>query len=69
VDRKVVANSSVLIFLSKIGLLRLLKELFGVIYIPNAVYREVVIEGGERPGVVMVRKSDWIKVISIKISP
>ena len=68
-DRKVVANSSVLIFLSKIGLLRLLKELFGVIYIPNAVYREVVIEGGERPGVVMVRKSDWIKVISIKISP
>ena len=57
-DRKVVVNSSVLIFLSKIGLLHLLKELFGVVYIPDAVYREVVIEGGERPGAIMEKKSD-----------
>jgi len=45
VAKRVVANSSVIIFLSKIGLLYLLKRLFGDIYIPEAVYREVVIEG------------------------
>ena len=62
-DRKVVVNSSVLIFLSKIGLLHLLRELFGVVYIPDAVYREVVIEGGGRLGAIMVKKSDWISFL------
>lgn len=64
--RRVVANSSVLIFLSKIGLLGILRKLFEEVYIPDAVYREVVIEGGERPGAKEVKNADWIRTISIK---
>jgi len=66
VARRVVANSSVLIFLSKIGLLGILRKLFEEVFIPDAVYREVVIEGGERPGATEVKNASWIRTISIK---
>jgi len=66
VARIVVANSSVLIFLSKIKLLDILKKLFGTVYIPEAVYHEVVVEGGERSGAIEVKKADWVKIVHIK---
>ncbi|MEB3760630.1 MAG: hypothetical protein GSR81_07285 [Desulfurococcales archaeon] len=48
-NRIVVSDSSPLIHLSQIGRLNLLKEFFGELLIPPAVYREVVI-GGRTPG-------------------
>ena len=57
---KVVVNSTPLIHLSAMGRLDLLKMLFREILIPEEVYEEVVLLGGERAGSVEVRKADWI---------
>ena len=63
---EVVSNSSPIIHLSKIGRLDLLKFLFDTIKIPEAVYKECVIEGGYRPEVKIIRDAKWIKVVNIK---
>ena len=47
---RVVADSSCLISLSQIKQFELLKELFSEVYIPNAVYEEVVVKGKDEPG-------------------
>jgi predicted nucleic acid-binding protein len=47
---RVVADSSCLIGLSQIGLFNLLKELFSEVYIPDAIYDEVVINGKDEAG-------------------
>jgi predicted nucleic acid-binding protein len=44
---KVVANSGPLMALGKLGLLDLLGYLYGQVYIPSAVYNEVIIRGLE----------------------
>lgn len=60
---KVVSNTSVLIGLSSIGLLQLLRDRFPEgILIPEAVWREVVVEGGDRPGAQDVSEANWIEV-------
>lgn len=41
----VVSNAGPLMALSKLNLLHLLKELYGVVHIPRSVYREVIGEG------------------------
>lgn len=63
----VVADSSCLIALSSIGRLELLREFYKKIYIPEAVYEEVVIQGSNRTGAEEVKKasSRWIKRTSI----
>ena len=43
--QKVISDSSPLIHLSKIGYLRLLKDYFHRIVIPEAVYKECIVEG------------------------
>jgi predicted nucleic acid-binding protein len=43
----IVSNSTVLIYLAKIGKINLLKELFGEVLIPTEVFDEVVIRGKE----------------------
>lgn len=60
---KIVADASVLIGLSSIGRLTLLHERFpeGVL-VPPAVWREVVEQGGERPGAREVAEARWITV-------
>jgi len=45
---KVVTNSSVLIGLAMISRFELLKELYGTVSIPEAVYQEIVVEGKNR---------------------
>ncbi len=65
-NKIVVSNSSPLIHLSQIGRLSLLKEFFGELLIPPAVYREVVIEGRGRPGSEDVREASWIRVVEIR---
>ena len=62
----VVSNSSPLIALAKIGKLHILKELFGEIIIPKAVWNEIVVKGKGKPGAEEVETSEWIKVREVK---
>lgn len=57
---KIVSNSSILISLSSINRLYLLKEKFDEIYIPEAVWEEVVEMGKGETGSKEVRSADWI---------
>lgn len=64
--QKVVSNTSSLIHLAKIGRLDLLKHLFNETIVPEAVYRESVVEGGNRKDAVKISEAEWIKVQKIK---
>ncbi|MBI5749618.1 MAG: DUF3368 domain-containing protein [Nitrospinae bacterium] len=48
-----------------IGKLGILKELFHQISMPNAVWREIVLEGKEYPVSSLIKKAEWIKKYSI----
>ena len=61
-----VSNSTPLIVLAKINRLDLLKDYFGVIYIPEEVYDEVVRRGGNLAGSSEVASCNWIKVEPVK---
>jgi predicted nucleic acid-binding protein len=65
VTKVVVVDSSCLIALSKIGRLDILQQLFERIAIPQAVYREVVVKGHERPGSAEVGNAQWIAVHTV----
>lgn len=59
----VVADASVLIGLSSIQHLALLRGRFpDGVFIPPAVWKEVVEQGGEKAGALEVSKADWIRV-------
>jgi predicted nucleic acid-binding protein len=61
---KIVADASVLIAFSTIRQLPLLAERFPQgILIPQAVWREVVEQGGDRPGAQDVAAAPWIVVL------
>lgn len=67
----IVSNSTVLIFLAKIGKLSLLKELFEEVLIPVEVFTEVVIRGKENqhPDAFIVEnavEAGWIHVKEIE---
>jgi predicted nucleic acid-binding protein len=62
----VVCDSTVLIGLSRIGKLELLQHVFGQIFIPRAVFREVTGKGLNRPGAESIKEANWIKVTEIK---
>lgn len=60
-----VTNSSPLIHLSLIGRIDLLRR-FSLVCIPPAVWREVVEQGGSRPGATEIREareSGWLRVV------
>ena len=57
---KVVCNATPLIHPSAMGRLDVLRELFGRVYAPDEVFREVVTQGRQRPGCAEVRKATWI---------
>ena len=68
----VISDSSTLIHLAAIGRLGLLKEFYGRIIIPSAVWREVVEEGKGRAGAIEVeeaRQAGWIEVVSCEDQP
>lgn len=65
-DAVVVSDAGPLIALSTIGQVSLLPQLFRKIYIPGAVYDEVVLRGLGRPGEEEVRAADWIVVTAIR---
>ena len=56
----VVSNASPLINLARIQRFDLLKQFYGYLTIPTAVYDEVVISGQERDGSHEVRNAIWI---------
>ena len=58
----IVADSSPLIALAKIGQIDLLEKLFGGIVIAGEVYTEVVVIGAGLPGAEETRKASWIEV-------
>ena len=64
----VVADSTCLIALSKINKLNLLELLFKKIYIPKAVYDEVVTKGNGRPGSNEIKEANWIIMQNTKDS-
>lgn len=68
----IVCDSSTLIHLSAIGRLHLLKDLYGTLTVPDAVWHEVVEQGFDRPGVSEVteaRRAGWIEVHSASNEP
>jgi predicted nucleic acid-binding protein len=56
----VVSNASPLIALIRIGQLDLLRQLYGTIVIPEAVWHEVVVEGADQAGAEAVSSASWI---------
>lgn len=58
----VVSDSGPLIALSKLGMLSILRGLFGKIIIPEEVRKEVVDKGKGKPGSDIVEKAEWVKV-------
>ena len=64
--RKVVVNTTPLIALSHVGLLSILKELYGEIIIPDAVYRELSVKAESVCKKTVDRSLDWIRVENIQ---
>ena len=58
----VVADSSPLVVLAKLGCFDPLKQLFPRLYISREVHYEVVIAGAGLPGSTEVSKAEWIEV-------
>lgn len=56
----VVSNTSPIVNLAAIGQIDLLRELFGAITIPPAVYEEIAVQGAGRPGAESVESESWI---------
>ncbi len=62
----VVCDSTVIIGLAKIGKLELLKQIFGEVYIPSAVFTEVAVSGKGRNGAKEIAELEWIQKKSVK---
>ncbi len=59
--RKVISNTTPILSLLKIGKLHILKDLYGEIMIPFAVYEEIE-KGKEKPYYQDLRQVEWIKI-------
>jgi predicted nucleic acid-binding protein len=56
-----VSNSSPLTLFSKIGLLDLLRAIFGELYVPTAVRSEVIVAARDLRGASAIQSAPWIK--------
>jgi uncharacterized protein len=56
----VVADSSPLIALPRIRRLDLLREMFGTLLLPDAVWNELTGEGKERAGALSILEAEWV---------
>ncbi len=57
----VVADASPLIALSRVGRLELLRQLFGQLMVPQAVWQEVALSDPSRAGVAELQRADWVE--------
>lgn len=62
----VVSNTSPLINLAWIGQLEILRELYGLIHIPEAVWHEIVVQGTGQPGAKEVSTANWINTCAVE---
>lgn len=65
----VVGDASVLINLAWLGKLSLLEALFGELFVPRAVWDEIVERGAGKPGSAEIRAAAWVKVGSVANTP
>ncbi len=61
-----VSNSSPLLNLAVIGKLDLLRHVFGAVTIPEAVWRELVLDGAGQPGAAEIEKASWIRRATVR---
>ena len=64
----VVADSSPLIAMGRIGRLEILHALFAELLVPNAVWQEVVEAAADKPGSVDIAAAPWIERRTVKDS-
>ncbi|MEJ6951702.1 DUF3368 domain-containing protein [Natronospora cellulosivora (SeqCode)] len=62
---KVVVNSTPIISLAIIEKLDLLSRLYKKVYIPQAVFDEVSVDGKSRTGAELLKKAKFINIISV----
>lgn len=58
----VIADSSPLVYLSRVGVLDLLATAFGEVVVPATVWAEVVDARRDAPGVSALRSATWLRV-------
>ncbi len=63
--RKIISNTTPILSLLKIDKLDLLKEIYGIVIVPFAVYQEIE-EGKEKPYYQDLTSLDWIEIRNIK---
>ena len=63
--RKVVVNTTPILILGHIGKLDILRELYGTIYITDAVFREITVTN-DAPSAALLSSKEWIHVMSIE---
>lgn len=59
----VVADSSPLIYLSRIGALHVLHTLFDQVVVPRAVWNEAIERRPSAPGIGALRQASWLQVV------
>ena len=64
--RKIIVNSTPLIILCKIGQLEILKKLYGEIFIPQAVYKEITAKSDLIKTQINNAAKEWIKIKAIQ---
>ncbi|MAR91571.1 MAG: DUF3368 domain-containing protein [Pseudomonadales bacterium] len=65
-NKIVISDTTAIIYLSRLRALHLLESLFQVIYIPEAVYQELIRKGDHIPGAIEVKTYPWIKTEPVK---
>ena len=62
----VISDTTPIISLMKTNRLNLLKEMFSIVYIPNAVYKELIENQNYSKEAELIKDCDIIKVIKIE---
>ncbi|MBI4879918.1 MAG: DUF3368 domain-containing protein [Planctomycetes bacterium] len=65
----VVSNTGPIIALAVVGRLDLLAKLYGRLLVPDAVWRETVIQGESLPGSRELRAADWVERVQLERPP
>jgi uncharacterized protein len=62
IHKIVISDTTAITYLAKINGLGLLRDLFKIIYIPEAVFHELTRQGDHIPGSIEVKTLNWIRV-------